>query len=56
MKHYRHLSKPAWWKQDLLAALTVVIYLAVGAVVVLVWRDLSHEADGFSDTTINSTR
>ena len=44
------------WKQDLLAALGVLIYLGLGLVVVQVWSDLSQHADAFAGAALTVLR
>jgi hypothetical protein len=41
-----------WWKQEILAALVVAIYLALGFVAIQAWDVLSHQADAFASSTI----
>jgi hypothetical protein len=56
MQYNRRTANPAWWKQDFLAVLAVVAYLALGAVVVMVWNGVTHQADSFSVPATSAAR
>jgi hypothetical protein len=56
MQYNRRTANPAWWKQDFLAVLAVVAYLALGAVVVMVWNGVTHQADSFSGPATSAAR
>jgi polyferredoxin len=52
MQRKRRRNERAWWKQDLLVALVVAIYLALGFGAVQVWSALSHHADAFAGSVV----
>lgn len=52
MQPRRRRNEPAWWKQEVLVALVVAIYLALGFGAVQVWNVLSHHADAFIGSAI----
>jgi hypothetical protein len=56
MRYNRCPAIPAWWKQDFLAVFAVIAYLALGAVVVMVWNGVSHQADSFSRPATSAAR
>ena len=52
----RRRNELAWWKQEILVALAVAIYLALGFVAVRGWSVLSHQADAFAGNAIGVAR
>jgi hypothetical protein len=48
----RRRNELPWWKQDLLVALVVAIYLALGFGAVQVWSVLGRHADDFAGSVM----
>lgn len=56
MQRKRRRNELAWWKQEILVALVVAIYLALGFGAVQVWSVLSHNADTFAGSVMGVAR